>query len=352
MPRLNNFDAMRIAAALAVIVGHGFELTGAGAAPRVLGVPIHVLGVQVFFVMSGFLITTSWLRTPSPLAFFRNRALRIFPGLVVVVLLTVFVLGPLVTTLSVPQYFAEPRTWRYLQNILLWPQFDLPGVFLNVPHPGSVNGSLWTLPVEFACYIAVPVLLAFTRWRFAAVIAFAVAGVLIDQFILNPLIVWGTSLQKGADLFTFFAAGMLVALLGRRVLRLDIAIAALAAQVLIAAAFNPIVSRWALWVTLSYVVLAFCMTSTPYLRRAARFGDLSYGLYIYAFPIQQLTVSAWPGLPFVANLLVVITLTAGAAFASWHLVEKHALRLKARPRSRTIAPLPAEGAAASMDHAH
>lgn len=336
----NNFDAARIAAALAVVVGHAFELTGYGHAPRVLGVPLHVLGVQVFFVISGFLIASSWLRQPSLPRYLRNRSLRIFPGLILVVLLSVFLLGPLVTALSDPEYFAHPRTWRYLVNIILRPQFDLPGVFETLPHARSVNGSLWTLPVEFICYLAVPLVLLFARWRVPAVIAFAFLGVVIDQFVSEPLVVWGTSVQKGSDLFTFFALGMFVALVGPRMLRLEYAMLLLAAQVLIAALNQPVVARWTLWITLTYCVLSFCLQSTPVIRRAARYGDLSYGLYIYAFPVQQLVVTFLPSIPLAVNVVVVVVLTAVSAFISWHLVEKHALKLKARPRLATRGAVP------------
>lgn len=150
--RRNNFDALRLVASLAVVAGHAWPLTGVSAAPRLGGHLVHHDAVYVFFAISGFLITTSWFRSPHPLRYLRNRALRIFPALVLVVIATVFVIGPLVT--SSPDYLGEPATWSYLGNIALVAQYELPGVFQANPVT-AVNGSLWTLGAEFACYLGV-----------------------------------------------------------------------------------------------------------------------------------------------------------------------------------------------------
>src|ERR1700712_1089174 len=96
----NSFDALRLLAAVAVVVGHAYILTGAGPqTPTILGIGAHVLGVAAFFAISGFLVTDSWLRSPQPSVFFPNRALRILPGLAFVVLATILIIGPVFTTL-------------------------------------------------------------------------------------------------------------------------------------------------------------------------------------------------------------------------------------------------------------
>ncbi|WP_168209086.1 acyltransferase family protein [Agromyces intestinalis] len=328
----NNFDALRIAAALAVIVGHGFELTGhASAVPRVLGFPLHTLGVQVFFIISGYLIATSWIRSPRLTHYLRNRALRIFPALAAVVLASVFILGPIISSLSVSEYFRSDRTWNYLLNIFLRPVYDLPGVFSENAFSHSVNGSLWTLPIEFACYLFVPILL-FVKRPALAVLVFALASVGVSRFVDEPLIAYGTSWQRAFGLWVAFAAGMLMAVLSRKIQRrADVALVLLVVQVLVAASFDPPTARAVAWITLPYVVITFGMMSTPGLRSVSRFGDISYGLYIFAFPVQQLIVMRYPGIPLAANVMIVTVVTALLAFASWHAIEKHALRLKARP---------------------
>ena len=122
MTRTNNFDALRLFGALAVIVGHGYHLTGRpDYVPFVLGYPIHTLGVVIFFAISGYLITASWQRNSRLVPYFLARGLRIFPGLFLVVLVSVLVLGPLVTTLATGDYAQASQTFDYLSNLRLEP---------------------------------------------------------------------------------------------------------------------------------------------------------------------------------------------------------------------------------------
>jgi peptidoglycan/LPS O-acetylase OafA/YrhL len=135
--RDNNFDFLRQFAAFCVIVGHSQSL-------------VSTFGVQIFFAVSGFLVTESWLRGPKIGSFLKKRTSRIFPGLMVCILLTALVMGPLLTRLPVGEYFDHPGTLLYLKNIFLSPVYFLPGLFEGNTYPNAVNGSLWSLPVEFA----------------------------------------------------------------------------------------------------------------------------------------------------------------------------------------------------------
>ena len=152
--RSNNFDLIRLIAAAMVVFAHSFILlegkhdhepifamtggvTGAGQ-----------VGVDIFFVISGFLITKSFQNSISVSDYALKRLLRIFPALVVLLLITVFVFGPLVTSQSMLEYFSTPSTYSYLTNVrLLRLQYELPGVFTDNPYPRAVNGSLWTLEI-------------------------------------------------------------------------------------------------------------------------------------------------------------------------------------------------------------
>ena len=166
----NNFDIIRLTAAYGVLISHCWPLFGLE--PEPIG---HLMGfeslgflcVNVFFFVSGFLVTQSFDRHAALRDFAIARLTRILPALAVSTILTAVVLGPIVSTLPVHDYFRDPRTWSYLGNALVFmPQFDLPGVFSTVPTPNSVNGSLWTLPLEIAMYATlVGVLLAFGSAR-------------------------------------------------------------------------------------------------------------------------------------------------------------------------------------------
>ena len=155
MRRDNHLDLLRLIAASLVFYSHSFALLGRPS-PRFLAwIDLGALGVYIFFIVSGYLIAASWEQDPSLPRFFARRALRIFPGLWVCVLLTLFLLGPLLTTRGLPAYFTDWRTWRYLGNLGLYTSYYLPGVFETVRYPNAVNGSIWTLPIEFLMYLVV-----------------------------------------------------------------------------------------------------------------------------------------------------------------------------------------------------
>lgn len=173
MPHIkNNFEFLRIFAALAVLISHHFPLSNLGE-PSIPGViSLGGVAVMIFFSISGFLVTQSWLSDRNAFRFLLRRFLRIWPALTMVVFLSVFVLGPILSSLSISEYFLHKATWDYLKNILMKIHFLLPGVFTDKPGGAAVNGSLWTIPFEVRCYIALGILGALTllrsrRWVFA-----------------------------------------------------------------------------------------------------------------------------------------------------------------------------------------
>jgi peptidoglycan/LPS O-acetylase OafA/YrhL len=266
----NGLDALRLLAALMVMWGHAFALRGDG-----VGYGFHAerVGVGIFFLISGCLVTESWMRDPHVLRFAARRALRIMPALAVVVTLTVFVLGPLVTSLPTGDFLRDPRTWAYLRWAVLIPgSFQLPGIFPHNPGEGVANGSLWTLPLEALCY-ALVVAAGLLRGR----APLGMLGVLM-------LASWGCYEGGGMimAMIAVFAGGALLAAFGIR-----------------------------LWVPLP---------APPV--------DISYGVYLYAYPVQQIVIMAQPGWSAVACLGVALPIVVSLAFLSCRLVEGPALRLK------------------------
>ncbi|MFT8244252.1 acyltransferase family protein [Roseomonas sp. BN140053] len=331
--RHNNFDALRVYAALMVIYGHGFNITG-GIGPGLWGVPFARIGLDIFFAISGYLVTASWYRTPDLPTFLAKRVLRLLPGLAACVVLTALVLGPLVTVLSPERYFTNGNTYKYLANIALYQRLYLPRVFEELHYSGVVNGSLWSLLPEALCYLTVPLFaLLPPRPRFwglaiGAVLLGSLGLWLFEGYTGEGIVFYNADLKYVLVQFPFFFAGALFRLLerpGRELYRADVALLCFTLNWSFASWF----SWWNVpleWFTLPYMVICFGRMSMPVLRRAARFGDLSYGLYLYAFPMQQLVLHLWPGNPYAIPLCVLLTLPL--AFLSWHLVEKPALRLK------------------------
>lgn len=344
--RSNNFDALRLLGAFVVVIGHAYHLLGRPeGVPFLLGFPIHSLGVVVFFSISGYLITSSWTRGRSLVAYFSGRVLRIFPALIVVVLITIFVIGPWATHETKSAYFHAPGTWDYLHNIWLMPRYNLPGVFPHVPYPNAVNGSLWTLPAEFFCYLIVPVALAWRRDIGAALIALCLVAALLLQQVPEPdsAVIWSTRITDAAQMWVFFAAGALIRVAHERwrgFIRTDVA-SMLMLTYLIMLAVRPAATPWIAWAALPYVILTVGLASTPVIRRASRYGDFSYGLYLWAFPVQQLLIKFHGPMRASYDIAAVTIVSLMLAYLSWHFVENPCLNLRqairrwAAPRSVT-----------------
>ena len=351
--RENNFDLLRLAAAAVVLASHSFVVVGA-AEPHVGHFPLGTLGVEIFFAISGFLVAKSWCFQPRLGAFVAKRGLRILPALLVTLLACALVLGPIVSSLSAGDYFGSLAAERYVVDnvasvvsagVLVDVSHHLPGVFATNPK-GSVNLSLWTLPIEVRAYVLVALLGVAGLLRKG--MPLAAAGFL--ALSLTPGGFGGSALEflRGADgetahLVALFAVSALAWTWRVRIsLRVDLAAAALAALVL---SIGTPAERVVLLVAIPYLVLFLAYRSPGRLRVLTRHADVSYGLYLLAFPVQQTIVHAWAGSPPPPAVVALIALpiTYLLALASWHGVEKRALRLKgalAAPRTTRTRPDP------------
>ncbi len=329
-PRHNNFDALRLVAALSVIFSHSFliaEGTGANEPLNLLTgnqCMLGLAGVFVFFAISGFLVTQSFEQTRGPLRYLAKRCLRIFPAYAVVLVLSAFVLAPLVTSLPLADYLGRPEPYRYVVDNLVFSlkQHELPGVlFVDNPVGLEINGSLWTLGYEFEMYLMVLALGVLRLIRLPVCLVLLALGMACIHFdALGFLGGWGWMLG-------FFAAGMvLYKLRDSRIF--DYRVALIAFLGLIASA--PL-GQFILLFPVFGCYLALYLALNPRLPvvEAARFGDLSYGLYIYGWPSQQAVIWLMHGHAAWWQVFILATLLAGTlAFLSWHLIEKRALRLK------------------------
>lgn len=347
--RHNNFDALRLVAAVSVIFSHAFLIADGTQKNewliRLTGNQsiVGLCGVFVFFAISGFLVTQSFDQTGDPLRFLAKRALRIFPGLFVAAVLSAFVLAPLVTTLEPGAYFSQPAPYRYVVGNTLLSQsvHELPGVmFVNNPVGLEINGSMWTLRFEFMMYVMVLGLGVLRLLNLPIMLGLLGLGLACLQFqdALDFLGGWGW-------LLAFFATGMILyKLRATRIFDGRIALLALAGLVLsvplrqFIALFPLFGCYLALWLALNPRLPAI---------PAARFGDLSYGLYIYGWPVEEGTI--WllgSAAPWWKVFGLSLPITAAIAFASWHLIEQPALRLK--PAARRSPALPAASPAATQ----
>ena len=323
----NGFNTIRLLAALAVILSHSFSITGV-AEPLESATGQTTLGflaVGVFFVISGLLISESAERGPLT-AFVDRRARRLLPCLVVAVVLCAAVLGPAVTTLPLIGYAVHPDSWAFLGNAVFLPVgLGLPGVFDAHPKFG-VNGSLWTLKFEVACYAVAAACSRLRPYRRAAVLLLWLASFAVSRAVPQEPSGALFYLAGWADLFRFFGAGMVIHLWrDRLVLRAGWAWGALALVVL-ASATSIFVEMCA--TAGSYALLVFAYHCPAWFRRATRSGDVSYGVYVYAFPVQQLIYAASPrsAHEWVWNTAAAMPIALGIGAVSWAWVERPWLR--------------------------
>lgn len=327
--RDNNFNIIRMLASIAVIFSHSFILAngpsdGADPFAKIFGFSLSSLAVDTFFIISGLLVTKSLIERNSTIFFILSRAFRIFPGLIIAVLFSALIIGPLVTELLFIDYIVHPDTKSFIyRNIYIFDnviQFSLPGVFLNLPYKFAVNGSLWTLPWELYAYTSIFSLYLLSRVYYK--IFFSVTLIIIYSVFFNDIysevemqLVSPTYLK----LFVMFYSGVAFYLF-RSHIKLSIPLF----FIVISAYF--LIKDFQFSSLLFPFVLSYSIISLAYLFRGIltsynKLGDYSYGTYIYAFPIQQLLVlylspTGW-GLFFLSTLITLIL-----AIASWHFIEK------------------------------
>lgn len=329
--RDNNFNLIRMVAATAVLVSHAFPIAlGAGAREPLQASVGHTLGhlaVMVFFIISGFLIMGSFHRSSSRMSFVLARVLRLFPGLAVNLVFVALVMGPVVTVLSPGVYFALQDTYAFvLRNLALVPLvYTLPGVFADLPFPAIV-GSIWSLRHEVACYAGLFVAGLAGAWktgRRATLVLglYAVAGLVLSQVALPGL------LRMLLSLSLPFAAGMALHVWRDRV-PLSV-VGVLGAAGLAWLAHGTAVQYPALVAALAYGTFWLAYVPGGILRRYNRVGDYSYGVYLYAFPLQGFAVWLFGPQTPLANMLYSAPPTLLLAVLSWHLVEAPAMARKA-----------------------
>lgn len=333
--RKNNFTLVRVFLSWLVLFSHSFAIQN----PTGLAYPFAsvlkgstdfgTLAVSGFFVISGFLVTAS-LQKRGWFEYVISRSIRVFPALFVCVFISVFVLAPVVTSLSISDYFFNSDFYLYLNNIVpLWSvEFILPGVFDSNTR-NAVNGSLWSLIVELRCYILLAIAGMF--------------GFLSNRVLANFSILWifvfalnfsNSFPMLGASKDHVYLITSLYFLVGVSfyINRQFIPISKSMALFSLLAIFYSFGEQWFLLVfpvCFAYL-LFFVVYATLFIDIDKKIGDISYGMYIYAWPIQQTVAFAFPGLNVYENIVWSTLLTIVCAKISWEYIEKPALSLKER----------------------
>lgn len=315
---MNNFDFLRLMAATMVLVSHQFILSGYAEPELFPGLSYGALALEIFFAISGYLVTKSWQDDPHLWRFIVKRCLRIFPALIVFSFTMMFIVGPLITSALMADYFSSKMTWKFLENIFLIIKYELPGVFLNIPYPKAVNGSLWTLPLEFRCYelVALFGVLRLIKIKFFLIMSWVGLASWLYSFVvpeIHYLVYYGLYFLGGTICASIeFSKKIFLFLMGTAMIFLY---------------FKEYLFFSALVLPLS--VVFFGQASFPIIRGIAKFGDISFGVYIFAFPVQQILLTYMePSVSWSIFLGSSLLLTYCLAYVSWHFIENPALSLK------------------------
>lgn len=333
--RSNNFNVIRFVAAIMVIYGHMSAIMGLPVF-NIYNQAVSTIGVKIFFIISGYLITKSFLKDSNFFRYMVRRCFRIFPGLIAVVLFAIFIVGPKMTQLSITDYFTNPYTWQYLKNIILYPIYSLPGVFAGYTYPNAINGSLWSLPVEFAMYLILPLLVVFfkkIKFLKQGIFVTAVLFLIIDYihiayFNSARIVVWGNNLPDWLSLIPFFFIGSFMSFKEfKRFFNLQLATALLVCGSLIS--LNYAKAEVLLAIVLPYFVLSFALCEKPLFANWFSKCDFSYGLYLYGFIVQQILFAILKPYNLSLNIMtcVCFAVTLLLAIISWYFVEKPGQKL-------------------------
>lgn len=340
---MNNFNLLRLCAALAVFFSHSQFLYSLRMPVPFAGHSLGSLGVYVFFFVSGYLVHQSWQREPRWDAFWLKRVARIFPGLVVASIFATGLLGPLMTVMPVSEYLAHPETWRYFINNAFGVATTqvLPGVFETTPFRRAVNGSLWTIRYELLMYLALSLLgvarLSTRAWTFPLLtLAMAVLWLALrdaaaprsaaDASWLAAMFNW----PDVSALAVYFFTGCSFAAL-RLAGSYWLGGVALVAATLAVVLRHPALVQLCVWVLVPCGMFYLAYRGVRWIRGAPH-QDISYGVYIYAFPIQQTMtqLSLDRGWPWLACLVLSLAATCALAWMSWHWVERPAMAASRR----------------------
>ncbi|TLP72472.1 acyltransferase [Pseudomonas nitroreducens] len=323
--RENNFTVVRFLLALLVLIGHSFPISGNGSDPVTMLIRPHAwigsIAVGGFFAVSGFLVSAS-IANRSALDFAISRVLRLYPAVIAYSLVAILIIGPIASGVPLAQYFQQ-NPWVNMWNATLWEwNYNLPYGFPGRPFEGATNGSTWTLPAELRCYVAVfclGVIGVFSQRPMANVILLSILYLTKSHYALLPLF---GSAENFKEPLLFFVVGALF-WTNRALIPLNWCVCAL----MLGATYYFAGTQYYFYAyipTVAYVLfmLAYMLPHFD----MDRFGDISYGVYIYAWPMQQLV---WvKGQSGYVNALLAMLLVLPIAYLSWRFVESPALKLR------------------------
>lgn len=323
-----NLHMIRFIASIMVIISHSFPISMGENGKEIISkitkdeLSLGGIAVLIFFLAGGYLIAKSMERLETFKAYFTTRIIRIFPLLIVVILLTMFVMGPVVTTLSFKKYFTNPLFFKYALNGIFILQHNLPGVFELNLYGTTVNGALWTLPVEFMCYIVCYIFYKIKLMKQKTAI-YTIPIAIVAYFILYYIFVrYNMQLLLSAiKPCMLFYIGMLYYIYRDKII-LNGKLALIAGVMFIVSIFiggTPIT----ILVAFPYMCMYLFFGAKQRFEKLSDMGNYSYGIYLCGFPIQQVIVNYMGHKmnPYI-NMIIAVPIAIAFAIILYYLVEK------------------------------
>jgi peptidoglycan/LPS O-acetylase OafA/YrhL len=332
----NNFDLIRLVAAISVMLGHSYGIQVGSPMESMLAFSylesFGSLAVYSFFMISGMLVSASFEKNSSVPRFVGLRVLRIWPGAIACALFILLVVGPIFSKVDLVSYFSDSRTYSWLaRNTFLLGRVGgpLPGLFESNHLKSLVNATVWTLPIELKCYVIVlgVGLLGVIGSKWWSAFAIGICAIIFALFVKYP-----TSYFTLGDFFVlpiaysfypvpFFLLGMLLyAFRANVLLSWKLAVPLFIAYMFVQHTFTGTILFY-----LSFIYGLLWLASVNFLLWLKPKHDYSYGIYLYGFTIQQIIASFCPLMNNYVALAIALPITVLLAALSWHWIEKPAL---------------------------
>lgn len=333
----NNFGALRLFFAILVIISHSPELIDGNRSREILSQIFHTvsfgeLAVDGFFLISGFLIFKSFQYSTSFISYIKKRVLRIYPGFIAASIISIIVFAPLSAGIAVLDLSFRDILKNIIKMFFLFhPWVD--GAYKNNPYP-VLNGSLWTIQYEFICYLLTPIFAFFVLKKKNLLLMI----ILISSVILILSKVYGWQYETSAplhirvfELIRFMTAFMVGAafFIYREEIVWRPSISIICVVALIGLMFSSVFAELGLIVLGGYLLFNFALNyQSSFLNSVGSKNDISYGVYLYAWPFQNLMVQYNPAINPWFLALITIIFTASMGFISWKLIENPFMKLK------------------------
>jgi len=328
--RADNFLVLRIVAAAMVIYGHAPHVAAGVYGKDIFtqfgwGIYSGDIAVNIFFLISGFLVTGSYIRNDSLYLFAKARFLRVYPAFVLNIVVLALVYGLLFTSLPAKDYLHQSGVWDYITTNLKMSShmvWTLPGVFDEGLKSATINGSQWTLPAEVRMYVLLGVMGALGL-LVSARVATVVLGVLLVAATLHP-----EQFPLHPDWFRlagYFLLGVLVYMHRARVkIRMDLVVG-----LILLAVLTRHLPVYPMTFALALAGMVFCLAYlTPPWRWLERYGDPSYGVYLWGWPCQQVVSWFLPNAGWTLHVVLALAMALVLGYTSWTFFEKQMLRFK------------------------